>query len=169
MCLSGPHNTHWAASRCSLLFTGTNQPTTVFPASLQLWLIGFWLHNLALALFYSGTPPTPFYWVIIFCTPKLDFFIPSCGNRWADTGPSNGWENNCHKVNFIACFMHLWAGGRCPLPKPWWMTGQPGLEWEWEGRGQTQAAGVSLLSPEIENFLTLSKLVFWYKERPHSI
>ena len=103
------------------------------------------------------------YRVIIFCTSELWLFysLPR-GNRWADTGPSNGWENNCHKVNFIACSMHLWAGGRCPLPGSWWMVGPLGQEWKWEGRGQARGARVLPLPPEIEIFLTCPELVFWY-------
>lgn len=96
----------------------------------------------------------------MFCTSNPDFYIPSCRNRWADTRPSNGWENNCHKVNFIACSMHLWAGGRCPLPRPWWMAAPSGREWKWEGR--VQARPTPALHLKLKFSLTCSKLVFGY-------
>lgn len=38
--------------------------------------------------------------------------------------------------------MHLWEGGRCPLPGSWWMTTPSGQRWKWEGRGQARAGGL---------------------------
>lgn len=99
---------------------------------LQLFSNTDWLSFDSIIWLHSGTPPPP-PWVIIFCTSQLDFFIPPCCNRWADTRPSNGWENNCHKVNFIACSVHLWAGGRCPLPGSWWMASPSGAGMKMRG------------------------------------
>lgn len=75
---------------------------------LTCWLIGSRLNNSMLARLRRG----PMLIVFVFFTLKYSFT-----NRWAATGPSNLWENNCHKVNFIAGFMHLWAGRRCPVPR----------------------------------------------------
>lgn len=86
---------------------------------LACWLIGSRLNNPMLARLWRGPV------LIVFCT----FWLPPT-NRWAATGPSNLCENNCHKVNFIAGFMHLWAGRRCPVPSYWWMGLLRQLEWE---------------------------------------
>lgn len=91
---------------------------------LACWLIGSRLNNPMLARLRHGPV------LIVFRTSVLDFFLYPFTNRWAATGPSNLCENNCHKVNFIAGFMHLWAGRRCPVPGYWWMGLLHWLEWE---------------------------------------
>lgn len=54
--------------------------------------------------------------------------------------------------------MHLWAGGRCPLPGSWWMVAPSGQEWKWEGRGQAHEPESTRLPPEIEIFSDTLKI-----------
>lgn len=54
--------------------------------------------------------------------------------------------------------MHLWAGGRCPLPESWWMVAPSGQEWKWEGRGQAHEPESTPLPPEIEIFSDTLKI-----------
>lgn len=142
---------HWSKLLLCSFQTQINKPSlfsfslTLIDCNLTPWSgISFALFKVQLFLtkpsFLSTLQPDVFFLYSSILTDELT------------QGPSNRWENNCHKVNFIACSMHLWAGGRCPLPRPWWMAAPSGQEWKWEGRGQQCEGRVPPLPPEIEIF-----------------